>query len=181
MYVPNTKYSSPVVSSVWRGHGIDLYDTIVHRIFMVCLIQGWFQICVHPMRDVVTYYRRLSLAGLRSRVSPVIVMGLFWLILWIYLSDILHNHLQTNDKKLSPRFWIACIISISRRRIVSPQIITQIIHAGCNCHVRRSLTLQRRHNGRDGVSNPRRLDCLCSRLFRGRSTKSSKPRVIGLC
>ena len=39
-----------------------------------------------------------------------------------------------------------------------------------------------RHNERDGVSNPQRLDCLLNRLFRCRSRKTSKLRVTGpLC
>ena len=43
------------------------------------------------------------------------------------------------------------------------------------------LSSQWRHNGGDGVSNHRRLDCLPNRLFRRRSKKTSKPRVTGLC
>ena len=42
-------------------------------------------------------------------------------------------------------------------------------------------TLRWRHNGCDGVSNHRRLDCLFKRLFRRKSTKTSKLRVTGLC
>ena len=38
-----------------------------------------------------------------------------------------------------------------------------------------------RHNGRDGISNHQPRDCLLNRLFRRRSTKSSKPCVTGLC
>ena len=41
--------------------------------------------------------------------------------------------------------------------------------------------LQRRHNGRDGVSNHQPYDCLLNRLFRRRSKKTSKLRVTGLC
>ena len=41
--------------------------------------------------------------------------------------------------------------------------------------------LQWRHNGRDGVSNHRRLGCLFNRLFRPRSKKISKLCVTGLC
>ena len=41
--------------------------------------------------------------------------------------------------------------------------------------------LQWRHNGRVGVSNHRRLDCLLNRLFLRRSKKTSKFRVTGLC
>ena len=40
--------------------------------------------------------------------------------------------------------------------------------------------LQWRHNGRGGVSNHRRLDCLLNRLFRRRSKKPSKLRVTRL-
>ena len=42
------------------------------------------------------------------------------------------------------------------------------------------VTLQWRHNGRDGVSNHRRLECLLNRLFRHRSKKTLKLRVTGL-
>ena len=42
-------------------------------------------------------------------------------------------------------------------------------------------TLQWRHNGYDGVSNHQPHDCLLNRLFRRRSTKTSKIRVTGLC
>ena len=42
-------------------------------------------------------------------------------------------------------------------------------------------TLQWRHDGRDGVSNHQRLDCLPDRLFGRRSKKTSKLRVTGLC
>ena len=42
-------------------------------------------------------------------------------------------------------------------------------------------SLQWRHNGRDDVSNHRRLDCLPNRLFTRRSKKTSKLRVTGLC
>ena len=44
-----------------------------------------------------------------------------------------------------------------------------------------SPTLHRRHNKRDGVSNPQPNDCLLNRLFRRRSKKTSKLRVTGLC
>ena len=39
--------------------------------------------------------------------------------------------------------------------------------------------LQWRHNGHDGVSNNQPHDCLLKRLFRHRSKKTSKLRVIG--
>ena len=42
-------------------------------------------------------------------------------------------------------------------------------------------SLQWRHNGRDGVSNHRRDDCLLNRFFGCRSNKTLKLRVTGLC
>ena len=41
--------------------------------------------------------------------------------------------------------------------------------------------LRWRHNERDGISNHQPRDCLLNRLFRRRSKKTSKLRVIGLC
>ena len=43
------------------------------------------------------------------------------------------------------------------------------------------LSLQLRHNERDGVSNHQPHDRLLNRLFRRRSRKTSKLRVTGLC
>ena len=43
------------------------------------------------------------------------------------------------------------------------------------------LSLRWRHNGCDGVSNHQPHDCLLNRLFRGRSKKTSKLHVTGLC
>ena len=37
------------------------------------------------------------------------------------------------------------------------------------------------HNGHDGVSNHRRLDCLLKRLFRRKSQRTSKLRITSLC
>ena len=45
----------------------------------------------------------------------------------------------------------------------------------------RVISLQWRHNERDGVSNHQPHDCLLNRVFRRRSKKPSKPRVTGFC
>ena len=42
-------------------------------------------------------------------------------------------------------------------------------------------TLQWGHNGRDSISNHQSHDCLLNRLFRRRSKKTQKLRVVGLC
>ena len=44
-----------------------------------------------------------------------------------------------------------------------------------------SISLQWRHNGRNGVSNHQPHHCLLNRLFGSRSKKTSKLRVTGLC
>ena len=48
-------------------------------------------------------------------------------------------------------------------------------------YFQRKLSLHWRHDGGDCVSNHRPRDCLLNRLFRRRSKKTSKLRVIGLC
>ena len=53
-----------------------------------------------------------------------------------------------------------------------------------SCHLVNSLqliSLQWRHNWRDGASNHQPHNCLLNRLFRRRSQKTSKLRVTGLC
>ena len=45
----------------------------------------------------------------------------------------------------------------------------------------RAAILRWRHNGRNSVSNHQPYDCLLNRLFSGRSNKTSKLRVTGLC
>ena len=45
----------------------------------------------------------------------------------------------------------------------------------------RMVTLQWRHDERDGVSDDQPHECLLDRLFRRRSKKTSKLRVTGLC
>ena len=47
--------------------------------------------------------------------------------------------------------------------------------------LKKFIPLQRRHYGRDGVSNHQPHHCLLNRLFRRRSKKTSKLRVTGLC
>ena len=44
-----------------------------------------------------------------------------------------------------------------------------------------ALTLQWRHNERDGVSNHQPHDCLLNRVFKHRSKKTSNLRATGLC
>ena len=57
-------------------------------------------------------------------------------------------------------------------------------NSACNMFVHytsHDLSLQWRHNERDGVSNHQPYDCLLNRLFSHKSKKISKLRVTGLC
>ena len=58
--------------------------------------------------------------------------------------------------------------------------LTQVM-ARCLFGAKPLPALQWRHNGRDGVSNHRRLGCLPSHLFRRTSKKTSKLRVTSRC
>ena len=51
----------------------------------------------------------------------------------------------------------------------------------CSCGWSCKFSLHSRHNGRDGVSNNRCLDCLLDHLFSRRSKKTPKLCVISLC
>ena len=45
----------------------------------------------------------------------------------------------------------------------------------------RAISLEWRHNGRNGVSNHQPHDCLLNRLFRRIPKRTSKPCITGLC
>ena len=74
-------------------------------------------------------------------------------------------------------------VSLLRKGVISLDKLIRI----CSKHAMHGETtyhhrpLQWRHNGCDGVSNHQPHDCLHNRLFRRRSTKTSKLRVTGLC
>ena len=55
----------------------------------------------------------------------------------------------------------------------------ELVYWLCSYHT--IVTLHWRHNDHDGVSNHQPQGCLLNRAFRGRSKKTSKLRVTGLC
>ena len=74
------------------------------------------------------------------------------------------------------------------RKLSKWQLMSQpVIYISSKWHIRFSVNvslgraLQWRHKERDGVSNHQPRDCLLNRLFRRRSTKTSKLRLTGLC
>ena len=71
-----------------------------------------------------------------------------------------------------------CVNALSAYCTTNQLVIRPVIDRG---HMNTRASLQRRHNGRDSVSNHQPHDCLLNRLFRRRSKKTSKLRVTGLC
>ena len=76
--------------------------------------------------------------------------------------------------KLSPK-WLRPRLPIDRKRVLD------FILFICATTLKTCFTLQRRHNGCDGVWNHQPHDYFLRRLFTRRSTKTSKLRVTGLC
>ena len=74
--------------------------------------------------------------------------------------------------------WYDTVSLNSDERNVNMPLI--IIHHLCDEYFART-TLQWRHNGCNGVSNPQPHDYLLNHLFGCRSKKTSKLRVTGLC
>ena len=97
-------------------------------------------------------------------------------------------------------------IVVARKQRCEPSFVVALMHTLCvymgvNWHCRSILggnqgrhhpqkdptpdphpiTLQWRHNERNGVSNHQRLECLLNRLFERISKKTLKLRVTGLC
>ena len=89
---------------------------------------------------------------------------------WGWWFEMPSNSLWCHCSKLreTGQVYVTCI-----------QIISRKLNIRNTVHERYSKvksSLQWRHNGRDGVSNQQRDDCLLIRLFRCRSKKSSKLR-----
>ena len=79
-----------------------------------------------------------------------------------------------DDRFLGPLVCTQIIDGDRRHFTLKTNIVETVVMAFSN-------SLQWRHNGRDGVSNHRRLDCLLNFFFRRRSKKTSKLRVTGIC
>ena len=76
---------------------------------------------------------------------------------------------------------ITCLIISSNFRNCDEKETTSMANNLYGAKIQNAGTLPWRHNERDGDSNHQPHDCLLNRLFRGRSKKTSKLRVTGLC
>ena len=92
--------------------------------------------------------------------SSVKILTMVWFDLRISVSVIKSNRRSGANDIIT--VWYVC------------SVVTDSLGVG-------AVTLQWRHNGRDGVSNHQPHDCLLNRMFRRRSKKTSKLRVTGLC
>ena len=86
-----------------------------------------------------------------------------------FVQELSSESLNINDPQGNANagfFCVRCFVSAQRISITSSNVL---------------LSLRRRRNGCDDVSNHQPHDCLLNRLFRLRSKKQSKLRVTGLC
>ena len=100
------------------------------------------------------------------------------------ISNVWFPYLMENAWQYWPEIWHADISWLPSELLrfgygLLMFLIFNPVASACEQGV--ELTLQWRHNERNGVSNHRHLDCLLNRLFRRRSKKTSKLRVTGLC
>ena len=104
----------------------------------------------------------------------------FWS--WFKIGYFCKPHLKAKFCKILPisYFWVADVFwNVCTRQmqwvLQANEILRDILYHNSPC-----FSLQWRHNGRNGIANHQRLDCLLYRLFRRRPKKTSKLRVTGL-
>ena len=100
------------------------------------------------------------------------------------ISNVWFPYLMETAWQWWPEIWHADVSWLPSELLIfghGPLIFLIFNPIASACEQGVGLTLQWRHNERNGVSNHRRLDCLLNRLFRRRSKKTSKLRVTGLC
>ena len=104
-----------------------------------------------------------------------------YLSLWLsymgkcHLCTIAIAHVSSSEQK-------CCFqINVTTCEYVSLETMPVIVYVFCSCNHGKLVSLQWRHNGHDSISNHQPHDRLLNRFFRGRSKKTSKLRVTGLC
>ena len=138
--------------------------------FMTLKSYGIVQISknMHPLQGVVDYdvvwYRFTISSRIPSLTSAPVPAEQPWKV-WVNRSHGLIGNSKLNHTKAQ-----------QNRVIISLYILYYHFVSSAT-----KTTLQWRHNERDGVSNHQPHDCLLKGLFRGRSNKTSKFRVTGLC
>ena len=106
-----------------------------------------------------------------------------------------HRRISADNKLEKPSYEFCChillfrcislpchgTISVLQKKKSYSKISLSLDSVSSVFNIFHSLTLQRRHNGHDSVSNHQPHVCLLNRLFKRRSKKISKLRVTGLC
>ena len=129
--------------------------------FWLCLYyQLYMGVC-----ELFTHILQSRFTGSRAKVWFIMVyfIGIFLMInrcLWC-------NHMP---------------VPVPMKKLRSVVVTSHKHHRYCfsNYNTKANISIQRRHNGRDGVSNHRPHDCLFNRIFRRKSKKTSKLCVTGL-
>ena len=130
----------------------------------------------------------------RSAKDNLCAHHLLYIYIWVF-----YRKIRTTDDVLQfykissePIFtssltlvWTKSMYELSRVGKPLSYDVSFILHIRLAHHVLtlwwRCISLQWRQNDHDGVSNHQPHGCLLNRLFRRRSTKTSKLRVTGLC
>ena len=97
--------------------------------------------------------------------------------------DLFHATFKQLSILTITNFWVVWIVLWQNLSIWHGNQKPNICHSHDVYSSMRSdcISLQWRHNGRDGVLNHQPRDCLLNRLFGRRSKKTSKLRVAGRC
>ena len=96
-----------------------------------------------------------------------------------YIDALVHE--RRNSIAIALELRISCTDPSMCFNELSQNAMAYYLHSAA-CQILLKLpSVQWRHNGRDGISNHQPHDCLHNRLFRRRSRKTSKLRVLGLC
>ena len=103
-------------------------------------------------------------------IKHVMMLHLSKMVRYLYKMILIIQNLQ-----LCRAYYLSCIKKL-RMTYYQLRRVWYLLHSNYSL----ATSLQWRHNGREGVSNHQRLDCLLNRLFRRRSKKTSKLHVTGL-
>ena len=124
---------------------------------------------------------RIGSSEMRILITPVICVYIWYICVSITPSAYIDNSTFSENHLWSTRIMMTSShntesISTSSGYIRSPNVMIPTVV----CWLAQ-ITLQWRHNERDGVSNHQPHDCLLNRLFRCKSKKTPKVSVTGLC
>ena len=174
-------YQMAANGNLWKFH-LNAPDNIF-QVLIVSLVSKYYR-GGHISKTPDVSKRTFSLwhiGGFRV-VWPSKPLSLYMAMINLYFISSKHLHIE-----IAKLFLFSSKRMIYQTMVPEPDISSVAGAATSELRVRKLLTycwadsLQWRHNGGDSVSNHHPHDCLLNGLFRGRSKKTSKLRVPGLC